>query len=83
MTVLKNLLKTDTTFEDYVNRPKHYTSGSIECLDFIEAWELDFREGNVVKYVVRAPYKGSQLEDLKKARFYLDRLIEEAEKNAL
>ena len=83
MTVLNNLLKTDTTLEDYVNRPKHYTSGSIECLDFIEAWELDFREGNVVKYVVRAPYKGSQLQDLQKARFYLDRLIEEAEKNAL
>lgn len=64
---------------DDINNPSHYTSGSIECLDFIEAWDLDFREGNVVKYVVRAPYKGSKLKDLKKARFYLDRLIKDAE----
>ena len=64
---------------DDINNPSHYTLGSIECLDFIEAWDLDFREGNVVKYVVRAPYKGSKLKDLKKARFYLDRLIKDAE----
>ena len=67
------------TKEDFINRPNHYTTGDIECLDFIEAWELDFREGNVIKYVVRAPYKGTKLQDLKKARFYLDRLIVDAE----
>jgi len=64
---------------DPINRPNHYLAGKIECLDFIEAWELGFREGNVVKYVVRSPYKGSKLQDLKKARFYLDRLIKEVE----
>ena len=64
---------------DDINNPLHYTVGNIECIDFIEAWQLDFRQGNVVKYVVRAEYKGSKLKDLKKARFYLDRLIKEAE----
>lgn len=53
---------------DPVNHPAHYTMGSIEVIDFIEAWKLDFCTGNVVKYVVRAPHKGNELEDLEKAR---------------
>lgn len=65
--------------KDDVSRPAHYTLGKIEVFDFIKAWELSFAEGNVVKYVVRAPYKGSKLKDLKKARWYLDQLISEAE----
>lgn len=68
--------------EDKVNNPAHYTMGKIEVYDFIKAWELSFAEGNVIKYVVRAPHKGKQLEDLKKARWYLDQLIKEAEQNA-
>lgn len=64
---------------DPVNRPEHYTLGSIEVFDFIKAWELSFAEGNVVKYVVRAPHKGRELQDLKKARWYLDQLIKDAE----
>ena len=46
---------------------------AIELIDVIR--DLDFCTGNVVKYVVRAPYKGRQLEDLMKARTYLDWLI--------
>lgn len=65
--------------EDDVNHPDHYTLGKIEVFDFIKAWDLSFAEGNVVKYTVRAPYKGSKLKDLKKARWYLDQLIAEAE----
>lgn len=65
--------------KDDVNQPPHYTMGGIEVFDFITSWELSFTEGNVIKYVVRAPYKGSKLKDLRKARWYLDRLIEEAE----
>lgn len=65
--------------EDKINKPDHYTLGKIEVFDFIKAWELGFAEGNVIKYVVRSPYKGKKLNDLKKARWYLDRLIEEAE----
>jgi len=64
---------------DDVNSPSHYTLGKIEVHDFIKAWELSFDEGNVIKYVVRAPYKGSQLKDLKKARWYIDQLINDAE----
>lgn len=64
---------------DPVNHPDHYTMGSIEVFDFIKAWDLSFAEGNVVKYVVRAPYKGKEVQDLKKARWYLDQLIADAE----
>lgn len=58
---------------DVVNNPSHYTEGrSIEPIDAITDWELNFCLGNVVKYVSRAGRKNSALEDLKKARFYLD-----------
>lgn len=60
--------------EDLINHPSHYTIG-IEVLKFIQSWKLSFNEGNVVKYVVRAKYKGSYLADLQKARFYLDDMI--------
>ena len=60
---------------DPVDHPAHYTGGGIETIDFIEAKCLDFCLGNVVKYVVRAGHKGDKLEDLKKARWYLDREI--------
>ena len=55
-----------------VVHPKHYNSGSIEVITAIEDWQLNFSCGNVVKYVVRAPHKGKHLEDLRKAREYLD-----------
>ena len=60
---------------DDVNHPAHYTFASIEVIEAIEDWELGFHEGNVVKYVARAKHKGNELKDLKKARWYLDRLI--------
>ena len=65
---------------DMINHPDHYTTGGIETIDFIEAKGLGYNLGNVVKYVSRAEHKGNALEDLKKARFYLDREIEMAEK---
>ncbi len=64
---------------DYVNHPPHYTNGGIEVIDFIVAWNMSFSEGNVIKYVTRHKYKGTALQDLKKARFYLDKLIEQRE----
>lgn len=60
---------------DLVNHPPHYTFGAIEVLDAIEDWDLDFHEAQVVKYVARALHKGERVQDLKKARFYLDRKI--------
>ena len=62
-----------------VNHPSHYNTGKIEVIDAIDDWKLDFNAGNVVKYVARHQHKTNPLEDLKKARWYLDRLIERTE----
>ena len=62
-----------------VNHPKHYNKGKIEVIEAIEDWGLNFSEGNVVKYVARHRFKGEPLEDLKKARWYLERLISNLE----
>lgn len=61
--------------QDQVNHPPHYTAGGIETIDFIEAKGLDYNLGNVVKYVSRADQKGNKLQDLEKARWYLERAI--------
>lgn len=66
-----------------IDHPEHYTSGGVEAIDFIDAKELNFNLGNVVKYVARCGRKKSKkmsieakaLEDLKKARWYLDHEI--------
>lgn len=65
---------------DPINRPAHYTFSQVEVIDAIEAWELGFHLGNVVKYVARSRRKGRELEDLKKARWYLDREIKRIER---
>jgi hypothetical protein len=65
-----------THHTDMVNHPPHYKAGGIETIDFIEAKELGYHLGNVVKYITRADHKGNKLEDLKKAQWYLSRAIE-------
>ena len=65
---------------DAINSPSHYTSGGIETIDFIEAKELDYNLGNVIKYITRAEKKGRKLEDLKKAQWYLNRAVSNLEK---
>jgi len=66
---------------DPVNHPAHYKAGGVETIDFIEAKDLNYRLGNVVKYVARAGRKATDpIEDLKKARWYLDREISVREK---
>lgn len=66
---------------DPINHPAHYTTGSIEVIDFIEDKRLGYHLGNVLKYIVRAGLKNpdTEIEDLKKARWYLDRRISELE----
>lgn len=64
--------------DDELRKPAHYNKG-IECLAYIESHELGFSAGNVIKYVTRYRHKGTPLEDLKKARVYLDRLIARVE----
>ena len=58
---------------DPVEHPAHYTYGGIETIDFIESKQLDFCLGNAVKYISRAGHKLDKIEDLKKARWYIDR----------
>ena len=53
----------------------HYQKGSIQPIDYIEANNMCFNSGNIIKYVTRYKYKNG-IEDLYKARDYLDRLIE-------
>ena len=63
---------------DSVHKPKHYNVG-IEPIEAIESWKLGYNLGNVIKYVARADHKGKRIEDLKKARWYLDREINKNE----
>jgi hypothetical protein len=66
---------------DMVNHPPHYKSGGIETIDFIEAKELPYHLGNVVKYISRAGIKSHcPIEDLRKAQWYLNRYVELMEK---
>ena len=62
-----------------VDHPAHYRPGVYEAINVIEAWELGFHLGNAVKYIARCGLKGAALEDLKKARWYLDREISRME----
>lgn len=68
---------------DPVNRPAHYTTSEVECIDYIHmmlgSGVNDYLRGQVYKYMHRHQLKGSQLEDCKKAQFYLSRLIYELE----
>jgi hypothetical protein len=59
-----------------VNHPAHYGGDTTyEAIKVIEAWGLGFRLGSTVKYIARADHKGTPIEDLEKARWYLDREI--------
>lgn len=60
---------------DIVNHPPHYKAGGLEAIDVIEAFDLNFRLGNVVKYILRHGAKGNPQADLKKAGWYLSREI--------
>ena len=70
--------------EDKVNSPSHYLKGRKETIDVIQDGMTDYEyhgylKGNVLKYVSRYKFKGEPLEDLKKAQWYLNRLIKEVE----
>jgi hypothetical protein len=59
---------------DPINSPAHYTQG-IEAIDYILSWKMNYLEGNIIKYITRYKFKNG-IEDLKKARWYIDRLID-------
>lgn len=72
-----------TRSKEAVNHPAHYGGADdlYECIKVIEAWQLGFNLGNTVKYIARAGKKrqgrrAASIEDLEKARWYLNRQIE-------
>lgn len=66
---------------DEVNNPSHYTFGKYEVIDVLEDWfPTEPLLWQVGKYISRAAHKGKELQDLKKARFYLQRKIDQLEK---
>jgi hypothetical protein len=74
-----------TDQNDNVNHPAHYTQGKIECIDYIEdklgkEGFLAYMQGNIIKYITRYKHKNG-IEDLKKAKWYLDKMIKTLEKN--
>ena len=70
--------------KDMVNHPPHYNQKNVECIDAIEsATDSGFEyylQGNIMKYLWRFDYKGKAVEDLNKAKWYLDKLIEHVDK---
>ena len=64
---------------DIVNNPSHYTQGKIEVIDFIIDQDMDYLTASALKYLCRYKHKHvgeGQIEDLRKARFYIDKLID-------
>lgn len=67
---------------DPVNHPKHYNAGKVETIDYIIQTTAHYPGneaalvGNIIKYVSRAPLKGNKRQDLEKARWYLNKLLE-------
>ena len=71
--------------QDVINKPPHYNQGSIECIEYLKDNLGDgfqyYLDGNIKKYLHRWRYKNAPIEDLRKARWYLDRLIQEVNEN--
>lgn len=64
------------TGHDSISYPSHYVEGrSIEPIEVIEDWGLGFQLGNALKYIARSGRKGDEVQDLRKAIWYLDRRI--------
>ena len=71
----------DDNIEDVVNNPNHYNTGGVECIEGIESSMshdafLGYLKGNCMKYLWRYEYNGEPLEDLEKAQWYLNLLLE-------
>jgi hypothetical protein len=58
-----------------IDHPKYYNTGNIEVIEAIEDWKLGFHLGNAIKYIARAQHKGKLVEDLQKAKWYLERYL--------
>lgn len=70
--------------KESIDHPSHYnTGGFLETIEVLRDWGIaeDFCVGNAIKYISRYKHKGNPVEDLKKARWYLDYLIKMLENN--
>ena len=69
---------------DIINHPSHYTDGKFETIEAIESWRLGYHLGNAVKYISRAGKKSkdTELEDLRKARWYIKRYLDYQHQNS-
>jgi hypothetical protein len=72
----KDAVLTPTGEKNLIDSPPHYTQGKIECIDYILDKQMNYLEGNIIKYVTRYKDKGG-VQDLFKARWYLNKLIDE------
>lgn len=68
------------TFGSLVDSPAHYQGKTLEAIDVIDDFELNFNLGNAVKYILRAGFKDNYVQDLKKAVWYIDHEIKRASK---
>lgn len=75
---------------DLINHPSHYAreGGKHECIEVLKEWMpkesyLGFLRGNAIKYLCRAGKKNNEAEDLQKAQFYINRLVEEVKNERL
>lgn len=66
----------DVKHVDEINHPKRYNHGKYECIDIIEDLNLNFNLGSCLKYIWRCGFKNSEINELEKARWYLDREIQ-------
>lgn len=63
--------------KDAVNHPAHYNTHGVEVIDIIESRYADnYHLANAVKYLLRAPYKGAMIEDIRKCQWYINRWLE-------
>lgn len=60
-----------------ITAPSHYTRSSIQPVDVIRAWDLDYFTGSCLKYLCRFRYKGTPVEDIKKAKRFLEMWLED------
>lgn len=81
-TTQETLPKASKTTSGLVNHPSHYTQGHFESIDVIEDWKLGVHDGAALKYIARWKHKGSPIQDLRKAAWYLTRLADKLEREA-
>lgn len=88
MTIMRKILKKYKQVKDMVNNPPHYTHGGIETIDYMEAKSTPEEFAGhlrltAIKYLSRTGYKDNALQDLKKAQWYVNRLVKYSEKQTI